>query len=173
MGLYVNEPFKDQVLPLSDGLAGTWETVAVMGRLAQHGAGRCDTRNLAEKILRSSGVAARDWPAESRALTAWVRNHIRYTRDGLTVETLKTCDRMLDDVARHGFTMADCDDAAVLLAALLLCVGHAPAFQVLGRNETPHHVNVVDKSTGLELDPTGEPRGAWGFREVFDVSPLR
>lgn len=173
MGSYVNERLGDTVWPLSDGLAGTRETVAVMQRLAVAGASRPDTRNLTEKALRAAGVAQRDRAAESRALAAWVRNHLHYIPDGLTVETLRTVERMAADIAQTGRTFGDCDDASILLAAMLMTIGHAPAFQVLGRGETPHHVNVIDKSTGLELDPTGEPRGPWGFREVFDVSPVR
>lgn len=169
----MSEPLGNLVLPLSDGLAGTRETVAMMQRLALHGAALPAVRNLAEKILRASGAAAKDWSAESRAVVGWVRNHMRYTRDGLTVETLKTVDRMVDDVARFGYVLADCDDASILTAALLLSLGHAPAFQVLGRGEQPHHVNVLDQTSGLELDATGEPRGPWGFREVYNVSALR
>ncbi len=167
---YVEAAFDTQVFPLSNGLQGTAETVAVMQRLALQGSATPQVREAAEKIIIRR--AARDWKAEARAIEAWVQNHIRYTRDGLLVETLKSPQRMLRDIASQGLTLADCDDASILTAALLLSIGHAPAFQILGRNETPHHVNVLDKTSGLELDSTGEPTGTFNYRRVYNVPPL-
>jgi hypothetical protein len=154
-------------MPLSDGLAGTEETVAVMQRLALQGAALPRVREQAERIIR--GLPARDWGAEARCLAAWVKRHMRYTRDGLTIETIKTVPRMLDDIEKYGAALLDCDDAAVLLGSLLLTIGHAPAYQLLGRGEIPHHVNVLDRTSGMELDPTGEPRGVFRFRRVYPL----
>lgn len=164
---YLEAPFDTGTLALSPGIGGTYETVLVMQRLAVQGAGDARTRLAAENIVR--GVPARAWGLEAVAICRWVKRHMRYTRDGLTAETLRSVERMLEEIEKHGKTLADCDDAAILIAALLLTLGHAPAFQVLGRGSVPHHVNVLDRTTGMELDPTGEPSGTFAFRQVFPV----
>lgn len=169
--MYLEEPLETDVSALPEGLAGTEETVLVMCRLAVQGSMIPATRQAAESAIRP--VPQRDMAGESRAVERWVRDHLRYTRDGLEVETLKTPALMLAEIARFGKAAGDCDDASILTASLLLSLGHAPAFQVLGRDSVPHHVNVIDRTTGLELDPTGEPRGRWAYRRAFNVSPLR
>lgn len=168
---YIEAPFDTQVVPLSAGLTGTAETISVMQRLALQGAASPSVREQAERIIIRR--PARNWAAESRAIEAWVQNHIRYTRDGLQVETVKSPERMLREIHSQGLTLADCDDASVLISSLLLTVGHAPAFQVLGRGEVPHHVNVIDRTANVELDATGEPLGEFGFRRVYSVPPLQ
>ena len=152
---------------VSPGMTGILETVQVMQRLARQGAATPAVREAAEHIVRS--VPARDLQAEARAVESWIRVHLRYTRDGLDVETLKTPERMLAEIASQGKTIGDCDDAAVLGAALLLALGHAPQFTLLGKGEFPHHVVVEDLSSGRLLDPTAEPRGPWGYRRSFHV----
>lgn len=164
---YIEDHYTTGVMPLSDGMAGTRETVMVMQRLALQGATQPRTREQVERIIRRA--PARDLVAEARAVEAWVRNHMRYTRDGLTAETVKTVDRMLNDIEKHGKALLDCDDASVLTAALLLSAGHQPAYQLLGRGSVPHHVNVIDCSAGLELDSTGEPRGQFNFRKRYPI----
>jgi hypothetical protein len=159
-----------QVITLESGLAGTRQTVAYMIRLAAGESATAAVREAAERIVR--GLPEKDWAAEARAVAEWVRTHMRYTRDGLETETLKTPTRMLREIASRGRACLDCDDAAVLIASILLSIGHAPAFEVLGRGRVPHHVRVLDKSTNLVLDPTvGEISGSggFGFREVYDV----
>jgi hypothetical protein len=170
--LYANAKLGTQLIALSDGVAGTRETVMLMQQVANADSATPEVRRTAEKIV--FGVSDRDWAGESRAIERWVKAHMRYTRDGLRVETLKTPLRMLREISTDDRSCMDCDDAATLIAALLLSVGHAPAFEVLGRGAVPHHVRVLDRSTDLILDPTvGEvsPGGQFGFREVFDVVP--
>jgi hypothetical protein len=100
-----------------------------------------------------------------------VRERLRFTRDGFKVETLKTPQRMLQEIASYKKFVGDCDDASILVATLLLAVGHQPAFQVLGRGKVPHHVNVVDRTTGLMLDAAGNPTGAFQYRKLFPIEP--
>jgi hypothetical protein len=165
---YVEENHSEQVLPMAGGEPGVFQTVSYMRGFALAGASTPEVRAAAEEAVRPS--AARDWPAEARAIEAWVRAHLRYTRDGLKVETLKTPQRALAEVRQYGRYLGDCDDASMLVAAMLLAVGHRPAFQVLGRGNVPHHVNVLDLTSKLILDPTGEPAGLFGYRRVYPVS---
>lgn len=159
------------VEPLEAGMAGVDQTVLAMIRLATQGGALPAVRMLAERIVRRT--PARDWRGETAAVRAWVARHLRYTRDGLQVETLKTPEHMLEEIRRTGKFLGDCDDASILAAALLLSIGHQPAFLLLGRGNVPHHVAVFDRTVGQVVDPTGEPRGPYSFRRTYDViSPL-
>lgn len=162
-----------QLITLDGGLAGVRQTVVFMQRLAASESATPQVRGAAEKIVRH--LPGKNYAAESRAIEAWVKAHMRYTRDGLNTETIKYPTRMLRDIAADGTACLDCDDAAILIASLLLAVGHAPAFEVLGRGRVPHHVRVIDKTTNISLDPTvGEvaPGEDFDFREVYDVVPV-
>lgn len=152
---------------LPPGLAGTDLTVARMGELAVAGTRMPDARLAVEAIIRA--VPSRDYPAETRAVESWIRQHLHFVRDGLKVETLKSVDRMLAEVRESGRFIGDCDDAAILTASLLMSLGHPVAFQVLGRGSFPHHVNVLDELAGMTVDATGEPRGHFGFRKLYKV----
>lgn len=171
--LVITESISTSVVPLSGGEAGTLQTVASMIQIAQSESATEAVRMAAEDAVR--GVTPRNYRAEARAVERWVRDHIRYTRDGLRVETLKTPLRMLNEIRRYGKTCADCDDSSILTAALLLAIGHAPAFEVVGRGEVPQHVMVYDHTAGITLDSTiGETITGenFNYRKLFDVVPM-
>lgn len=62
----------------------------------------------------------------------WLGNRFRFLRDPEGVELLRTPDALLDDIARGGYTSGDCDDAAVLGAALGRAAGLPARFVVFG-----------------------------------------
>lgn len=113
-----------------------------------------------------------DW-AEAVALFNYVRDHVRYVRDVLDVETLSTPQRTLD--TRSG----DCDDQATLLATLLEAIGFPTRFVVAGYSlpGVYEHVYVQalitgapDLATGIahpdlaqwvSFDPTEQAAAGW------------
>jgi len=165
---YIEDTDKAEVIPLAGGEAGIWQTISHMRGFAVSASADPNIRQAAESAL--VGIASRDWPAEARAIERWVRARLHYVRDGLNIETLKSPQRMLAEIRSAGLAVGDCDDASMLAAALLLAVGHRPAFQVLGRGKVPHHVNVLDTTGGTVVDPTGEPSGSFGYRKVYAVA---
>jgi transglutaminase-like putative cysteine protease len=74
----------------------------------------------------TSGLQQKDYSGEARALHRFVRDSIRYVRDVTDVETLHTPDVTLAQGA------GDCDDKAVLVAALLEAIGHPTRFVAVG-----------------------------------------
>jgi transglutaminase-like putative cysteine protease len=70
----------------------------------------------------SRGLPQKDFTGEARRLFEFVRDQIRYVKDIDGVETLHPADWVLQIQA------GDCDDKAILLAALLLSIGHTPRF---------------------------------------------
>lgn len=69
-------------------------------------------RNFAVKIYRAAGVSPRDYRGQAKALLAWVQQHIYYLNE--PGEMLQSPIYTLRKDVRSG----DCDDIAILLAAL-------------------------------------------------------
>lgn len=105
---------------ISDGPEGIRETLDAMRAIVREWRVRPEIRSLAESLI--AGVPEKEFGLEAAALHAWVRDSIRYTQDVNEVETLKTPDVLL--ASRQG----DCDDKAILLAALLESIGHPARF---------------------------------------------
>jgi len=79
-------------------------------------------RKLAESVLRD--VPDRVFNLEIQALFDFVRDRIRLTRDIKDVETIKTLERIYNEIEALGIFLGDCDDATILLAGLLMSVGY-------------------------------------------------
>jgi predicted transglutaminase-like cysteine proteinase len=75
-------------------------------------------RNTARELC--AGLAQKDFVGEARRIFDFVKMKIRYLKDIDGIETLHAPEWMLN--IRQG----DCDDKAILAAALLLSIGHSP-----------------------------------------------
>jgi len=85
----------------------------------------------------------KDRIGEIRALNNFVRDHIRYVRDIYGVETLHTAEQVLKQAS------GDCDDKAILLAAMLESLGYPTRFLAVGsRPGAFEHVIVETKPYG-------------------------
>ena len=109
---------------IPDGSAGTRATLKLMARLTREGKKCLPVRLVAQQLTQP--LAQRNYPAEVRALHAFVRDRIRYVRDIRGVETIQDAERTLT------IKSGDCDDQSVLLAALLESIGHRTRFHAIG-----------------------------------------
>jgi transglutaminase-like putative cysteine protease len=93
------------------------------------------------------GVPQHDFTGEAQRLFEFVRDRIRYVKDIDGVETLHPAEWVLHLGA------GDCDDKAILLAALLLSLGHAPRFVAVAfEPDLFSHVWVQDYLAGRWVD---------------------
>lgn len=100
----------------------------------------------------TNGLDQKDYAGEACACLGYCRDSIRYVRDILDVETLHTAETVMDLGA------GDCDDKAILLASLLLSIGH-PGVRFVALSLEPGqfcHVWVQDYVEGgwIDLEPT-------------------
>lgn len=109
---------------LPPGSAGTRATLDLMRRLVAQYKRSDAVRSVALSLVR--GLQPKNYTAEVRALFEYVRDHIRYVRDVIGIETLQTPDATLELEA------GDCDDKSTLLAALLASIGHRTRFVAVG-----------------------------------------
>ena len=146
-------PVPVQRSTLAPGHRGTAETVAVMARLAagSWGSGSVRIRDLALSMVRGAGVPARQPWADLGAVHAGIQRLVRYTRDPVGQETIQA--------PEHTAFMqpaGDCDDLAVLEAALLGALGYPTRFVTSGMTRTAFSHVYLDAF----ITPPGEA-GRW------------
>lgn len=128
----------------------------MMRKLSRQGAEQMPIRGLALELTTrgfggARGLPQKDFAGEARRLLAFVRDQIRYVGDINGIETLHPADWVLQVGA------GDCDDKAILLAALLLSINHTPRFiAVAFEPGVFSHVWVQDWLDGrwVDLEPT-------------------
>lgn len=120
------------------------ETLYWMQRLALEAQSDLRLRELAEKIIE--GVYPRDYPSEYAAILNWVRKNIRYVRDPVTIEQVKSPRATVETIT------GDCDDMAVLIAALVGHIGGRTRFS----------------AGAFKRGPSGKPILAHVWVEAFD-----
>lgn len=111
-------------MALPEGAAGIDATLALMVKLAQQSKHDYLIRNRALFIVEN--VKQKAWFDEIRAIQEYVRDEVRYVRDINGVETLATPRKTLQSM------QGDCDDKALLTAALLEAIGHHTRFVAVG-----------------------------------------
>lgn len=140
---------------LSDGCKGNLETVEIMKRVARDRSRSPLVRKLAHNILLTYKVPSQFYKDEALAIGDYVKKNVRYVRDINGVETLTDPFTMIDQLTR-GEAQGDCDDISLLIATLLLSIGHQPFFRIVKYTNDPfinwQHIYVVvyEKNPGKE-----------------------
>lgn len=112
-------------------------------------------------MIQMSRDITREWRTrtrldESRAIYSWINRRVRYVPDPIAAE-------MIADPLTTIKNGGDCDDMAVLAAALLQAIGHdarVGAVTWKGRTEASHAV-AVDLTARCIVDPVGTTPEAW------------
>jgi hypothetical protein len=92
-------------------------------------------RFLAEDICRD--VTAKDYLSELIAVRVFVNDHIPYFRDPISVEWLRDPLALVEEIERSGKVRADCDEVAMLIAALWMSVGNEAEFVTVSFSPGP------------------------------------
>jgi transglutaminase-like putative cysteine protease len=161
---------------LPPGNQGARATLSIMRELTLSGAKDPIVRETAIRIVQTSGAREHNPASQLGALFRYVRDRITFIGDVAGVETLQTPQYTL----RVG--AGDCDDRAVLLAAMARSIGITAdlRFRAVAANpRTPgqlSHVYVVARigNQDLPLDPTyksAEP--GYQYSRVTRVEDLR
>lgn len=125
---------------------GNLMTVNMMQRVARERAGHPIVRSLALSILNTERIDSHQYIDEARAIGRFVQKHVAYVRDATGYEQLQDPLLMIEKV-QTGEARGDCDDMALLIATLLLSIGHNPFFRIVKYRSMfgPfNHIYVVD-----------------------------
>ncbi len=115
---------------LPNGTAGSFATVDFLKKVARVRSRHPLVRELALRILESYGVKSQDYYNEARAIGDYVLKNVRYVRDINGVETVHDPITLIDQL-RRGHAQGDCDDMSLLVATLLLSIGHQPFYRIV------------------------------------------
>lgn len=115
---------------LGFGVQGNLDTIEVMKKVARTRARHPKVRELALRILESHGVKSQDYYDEALAIGRYVKAKVRYVRDINGVEQLHDPLTLIDQIQK-GMAHGDCDDMSLLIATLLLSIGHQPYFRIV------------------------------------------
>lgn len=114
------------MIPVSGGLRGVRQTIAVMRQFVNQGKVDPAIRQAATSIIFLA--PAKNSPAEVERLFDYVQSHVRYTQDINDVETVSTPQKTLAGL------IGDCDDQSVLFATFCETVGYPTRFVIAGYN---------------------------------------
>lgn len=115
---------------LPDGDVGTQEAVKRMVQYANEARSDPLARSAAVSIVRDCG--GRDPACQIQALRRWMDDHVSFIRDPAGLELFHTPRWMLLQIARRAYIAVDCDDVAILSAALGKVVGLRARYVVVG-----------------------------------------
>ena len=141
---------------LPAGKAGIKQTLLLMRDVTRKAKRNVALRTLAGSLTKH--LTAKNWLAEITVLHAYVRDHIRYTRDINGIETIQTPDKTLE------LGYGDCDDKSTLLATLLEMIGHPARFVAVGfkLGKYSHvYVETLYKGKWIALETTEPVAVGW------------
>ena len=145
----------------SPGDRGTVETLHRMRRIARRQSTDLPLVMLARHVVLEAGP--RDRPEAVRVIRRWLRKHTKFVPDPIGTEYLVAPSDMLEGVARTGVAAGDCDDVAMLGAALARAVGIPTRLTAVAFDEAQPFRHVFteahDGDDWRELDVT-KPAGS-------------
>lgn len=115
---------------LPDGDLGTGWTVRRMREYANDA--RSDPRTRAAAVAITEECGGRAVDCQILAIRKWLDAHIRFIRDPAGLELLHRPDWQLLQIAKKAYISVDCDDVAVLAAALGKAIGIRARYVVIG-----------------------------------------
>jgi hypothetical protein len=136
---------------IGDGLSGNIQTIDLMKQVARLRAGDPLLRKLSLNILQEAGVPSHHFVGEALAIGQYVKNNMRYVRDPDGIEYLQDPLDMVKNI-QNRTAQGDSEDMALLVATLLLSIGHQPYYRAVRYNSTTgnyNHIYVV----AYERDP--------------------
>jgi transglutaminase-like putative cysteine protease len=143
---------------------GAMQTLQHMRRLANEALADPLVIETARGIIEAAGVAGRDQMGKYLALRQWLAEHLSFMPDPVGLELLSTPHYLLQQIQQRQFVSGDCDDAAILGAALGKAVGLPAKYRALSfvnQSRPFQHVYTLLLVQGrwANLDVTRSPAG--------------
>lgn len=148
---------------IPNGDPGSIQTLQTMSQMVRQSLGQAPVVQTAARIVML--YPARDDVSRSQAIRAWLDSVFRFVKDPVGVELLRTPLWQLNEIQEHGAVGGDCDDAAILGAAIGMAVGIPARFRVLefrpGAGFAHVYAILTPRAGGaIDLDVTKPAQGA-------------
>lgn len=157
---------------IPSGDRGTKATLGMMMQLIVAGSRHPNVRDMAFKIMRPDKLK----PSTSiYALREWTRLVVPFVRDPVTAEALTDPVAMVDRIDVEGRAPGDCDDAAMLVAAMALAVGFRARLVVVGFKGTSPLAGGLDSAVPfLHIwCEVASPTGTLVWTEMDTTRPMQ
>ena len=158
---------------IGPGAAGILDTLHRMRAIVRAQQAVPIVRLPAVALTKGTGF---DGAAQIRKLRLFLHDHTEFVRDPTGVELLQTPDYLLTQIRRGDIVAGDCDDLAMLAAALGMSIGLRARFVALGRGRLEHvFTELADPRTmhWTDLDLTrprrGIPPAMWATSLVVEL----
>lgn len=148
---------------IATGYVGSMQTLARMRSIVRQSLASPDVIQTAARIITM--LPPRDQERQAIAIRDMLDRVFRFVADPKGVELLRTPTFQLREIKAHGTTVGDCDDAAILGAALGMAVGIGAIFRVISFREGANFAHVYTILTprhgrAIDLDVTKPAQGA-------------
>jgi transglutaminase-like putative cysteine protease len=148
---------------ISAGYVGSMQTLARMKSIVRQSLVQPDVTQAAARI--AAFLPPRDQVRQAVAIRDFLVRVFRFVPDPKGVELLRTPLFQLREIRKGGTTAGDCDDAAILGAALGLAVGIPAVFRVISFRPGANFAHVFTILTprngrAIDLDVTKPAQGA-------------
>jgi transglutaminase-like putative cysteine protease len=110
-----------------------------------------------ENVVR--GIQPKDYLSEILAVRNWIATRLRYKNDPLSTELVNDPQRLVEEIAKHGRAIGDCDDIADLAATMIRQLGREARWATVGfQHGAPHtHIFTIalepKSNTWVVIDP--------------------
>jgi hypothetical protein len=140
------------------GVKSNLKTIDMMRRIARKESGNPLIRQLAINILNDKKVRSHQYIDEALALAEWVQGAIPYVMDANGIEQLHSPTMIIKKIQSGDIFRGDCDDMSLMLATLLLSIGHRPMFKCVRYKSTSpkdsyNHIYVIEKTKNYPFKP--------------------
>ena len=132
-----------QIKQVSNGLNGNIDTIEVMRKMARDYSRHDLVKRLATNIIHYYKIPSHHYFEEARAIGQFVKEHVRYVKDPVGMESLQAPDMMIRMMEESGYAMGDCDDMSLLIASLLMSIGIHPKFRAVRYHPNCPHYNHI------------------------------
>ncbi len=126
---------------IPSGRAGTVATVKWMMRLVVDGEAWPELRPIALQIVEP--CESRNFRCMADELARWVGSHMKFINDAWRREQLQTVPYLLRVIEKNGYSYGDCDDYAILIAALAKSLGFPVKIRVIRYALQPGFSHVI------------------------------
>lgn len=157
-----------EALAVGPGVAATFDTLNRMRRLVRSSSAQPIVRWTAQHIVAGQGPRVADQVA---ALREWLAGNVEFLRDPRGVEHLTAPADLLAEGYQRGLMQGDCDDIAMLGAALGMAIGLPARFYVVGRQRYEHVFTALGTPDGSEWWQLDTSAGAQGMDPVYLTLP--
>jgi hypothetical protein len=153
---------------------GPADTVGEMRKqvLGPRGERSVVVHQVTESIVR--GIQPKDYLSEILAVRNWIATHIRYKNDPISTELVNDPQRLIEEVAKHGRAIGDCDDIANLAATMIRQLGREARWATVGfQYGSPHtHIFTIalepKSHTWVVIDPVAGTQESTMLSRVKD-----